>query len=278
MLCKLWMGRKAFLIEFSRCKALLAKQECDWLTPEDRTVLGSISCGERSENDLGPDHRVRNAMEQFKDKAWKEIRRQVLRRFGLGYFEALAWEVTIDALRNAPGRWNVNPGYLDSFLPDYCEAVLDGKPPPDEELAQDLQELDQAGFTEKLLRILRDKCPGESEALGLPTTTGNRASASEGGWKDTPTQQANESQASTEGLPAQSKRRTTADWLGKALITIRDHPEWSDNRIAKEVDVSHTTLIRSKEYQRAAGIARDGGNPPKGYKNAETSEMDTWTA
>jgi len=49
------------------------------------------------------------------------------------------------------------------------------------------------------------------------------------------------------------------EWLARAMILVRDHPEWSDRRIAQETGVDPGTLSRSAEYQVAAKIARESG-------------------
>ena len=46
------------------------------------------------------------------------------------------------------------------------------------------------------------------------------------------------------------------EWLARALLLVRDHPEWSDAAIARNVGKHASTLCRSKEYQAAAGMAR----------------------
>jgi hypothetical protein len=45
-------------------------------------------------------------------------------------------------------------------------------------------------------------------------------------------------------------------WLGAAMLTVRDHPEWSDAAIASAVGVNKSQLSRSREYRVAASLAR----------------------
>jgi hypothetical protein len=40
------------------------------------------------------------------------------------------------------------------------------------------------------------------------------------------------------------------------MLTVRDHPDWTDGRVAKEVGCAGSTLSRSAQYQRAAAVAR----------------------
>ena len=53
-----------------------------------------------------------------------------------------------------------------------------------------------------------------------------------------------------------SQREKHADWLAKAMLLVRDHPEWSDRTIAGKVSRHPSTLSRSREYQAAAAMAR----------------------
>lgn len=61
--------------------------------------------------------------------------------------------------------------------------------------------------------------------------------------------------ASNENSPKRKDK-----WLANAMLHLRDHPDWSDRKIAREVGKAPSTLSRSKEYKAAAAIARDGWN------------------
>lgn len=54
----------------------------------------------------------------------------------------------------------------------------------------------------------------------------------------------------------EARKRRPGEWLALAMLTIREHPEWSDRQVAKEIGVNHSTLSRSKEFQAAAVLAR----------------------
>jgi hypothetical protein len=57
--------------------------------------------------------------------------------------------------------------------------------------------------------------------------------------------------------PADTMKATRkVEWLAKAMLLVRDHPELSDAQIAKRVGKHRSTLTRSPEYQRAAETAR----------------------
>ena len=53
-----------------------------------------------------------------------------------------------------------------------------------------------------------------------------------------------------------NKNVERAKWLGQALLHVRDHPDWSDAKIAREVGKHPSTLSRDKTYQAAAAMAR----------------------
>jgi len=52
-------------------------------------------------------------------------------------------------------------------------------------------------------------------------------------------------------------RENRATWLADALLLVREYPEWSDAKIAREVNVHRTTLCRCPEYRTAASMARE---------------------
>ncbi|MFN5944959.1 MAG: hypothetical protein ACK5ZG_14805 [Phycisphaerae bacterium] len=56
--------------------------------------------------------------------------------------------------------------------------------------------------------------------------------------------------------PKRTRRERTALWLANAMLTVRDHPEWSDASIADSVGIDKSRLSRSPEYQKAAQMAR----------------------
>ena len=45
-------------------------------------------------------------------------------------------------------------------------------------------------------------------------------------------------------------------WLANAMLLVKEHPEWSDTKIARTVGKSPSTLSRSTEFQTAANMAR----------------------
>ena len=66
---------------------------------------------------------------------------------------------------------------------------------------------------------------------------------------------------------ARAKRK---EWLAEAMLLVRDHPDWSDAMIAREVGVSPSTLSRDETYRAAAGMARrQGGRVPRGHSTTD---------
>lgn len=58
-----------------------------------------------------------------------------------------------------------------------------------------------------------------------------------------------------------TRRERRAKWLAEAMLTVRDHPEWSDATIAEQVGIDKSRLSRSPEYQAAARMARSSRMP-----------------
>jgi hypothetical protein len=92
---------------------------------------------------------------------------------------------------------------------------------------------------------------------------GRTLEASEAGDLD---REATSKQRSSTAQPKRGK----GQWLGEALILLRDHPEWTDARIARECGVDRSRLSRSKEFKKAAGLARGRkADLPRGEKTAD---------
>lgn len=52
------------------------------------------------------------------------------------------------------------------------------------------------------------------------------------------------------------KSELRAEWLAKAMLLVRDHPDWSDAEIARQVGKDKSTLSRSREFRAAAAMVR----------------------
>jgi len=61
--------------------------------------------------------------------------------------------------------------------------------------------------------------------------------------------------------PKTTRRERRAKWLAEAMLTVRDHPEWSDATIAERAGIDKSRLSRSPEYQAAARMARTPKTP-----------------
>jgi hypothetical protein len=67
--------------------------------------------------------------------------------------------------------------------------------------------------------------------------------------------------------------------LAKAMILVKDHPDWSDRYIAQQAGYkSHTPLVRSAIYQVAAAMARgQKADMPHGAKSGESGDLEAWS-
>lgn len=77
--------------------------------------------------------------------------------------------------------------------------------------------------------------------------------------------------------PISVKKRAKAEWLGQALMVLKDNPGWSNARIAREADVHPSTLSKCETFRTAAKTARDqGARIPRGAKDRETGTVEAW--
>lgn len=61
--------------------------------------------------------------------------------------------------------------------------------------------------------------------------------------------------------PKPTRRERALKWLAEAMLLVRDHPEWSDAKIADQVEIDKSRLSRSREYRAAARMARTPKTP-----------------
>jgi hypothetical protein len=57
----------------------------------------------------------------------------------------------------------------------------------------------------------------------------------------------------------------------RALLVLKDHPDWSVERIASEVGCAFQTLNRNKVFRKAFDEAHQGEPPPKGFRRFDRS-------
>lgn len=80
-----------------------------------------------------------------------------------------------------------------------------------------------------------------------------------------------------QGEPAGKDSIPKYQWLAGAMLFVKEHPEWSDRKIASEVGKHHSTLSRSPQYQLAAALARGQKTYlPAGEKNGDTGDIEAW--
>ena len=73
--------------------------------------------------------------------------------------------------------------------------------------------------------------------------------------------------ASVEGEEAGRNQKA---WLAEAMVLVESSPNLSNAEIARQVNVSGSTLSRSRAYKTAAGLARAQGTRPKlGYRDRD---------
>jgi hypothetical protein len=66
------------------------------------------------------------------------------------------------------------------------------------------------------------------------------------------------------------------EWLARAMLQVKEHPEWSNARIARHVGIDPSGLSRSPEFRAAAGFARRKGSTPRSghVKRADKHSSD----
>lgn len=57
-------------------------------------------------------------------------------------------------------------------------------------------------------------------------------------------------------VPSKANRKDQYEWLARAMLHVKDHPDWSDAEIARKTGVDKGTLSRNKTYKNAAESAR----------------------
>lgn len=70
------------------------------------------------------------------------------------------------------------------------------------------------------------------------------------------------------------ERKPPGAWLGTALILRKNHPDWSNAKIAREVGVDPSTLSRNDTYQNASAMSAGRKDDiPAGVQNKQTGEF-----
>lgn len=67
------------------------------------------------------------------------------------------------------------------------------------------------------------------------------------------------------------RRRKREEWIGHALMLLKDHPEWPDRKIADEAGISAASLCRCEEFKLLRRQFRDG-SLKKGHRNVELDD------
>lgn len=84
-----------------------------------------------------------------------------------------------------------------------------------------------------------------------------------------------DSNAPTSTKPEAAKTSTSKK--ARALASLVDHPDWTDEQIAQAAGCHVKSLYRWKDYARARELLRRGrGNVPRGSKDSETGDVEAW--
>lgn len=78
-----------------------------------------------------------------------------------------------------------------------------------------------------------------------------------------------------------SRKERRMEWLAKAMLLVREHPEWPNAKIAQNVGVDPAQLTKKRcpEFHAAAALARDG-TPRRGHvtfdRDSRTSDVEAY--
>lgn len=76
---------------------------------------------------------------------------------------------------------------------------------------------------------------------------------------------------------AEATQKETMSKAARALVVLKDHPNWSNTDIAKAAGVHPKSLSRMKDFCKARKILKTGkSNIPNGSKDAETGDLEAW--
>jgi hypothetical protein len=162
-------------------------------------------------------------------------------------FYARAWRALVEVIGHEnPARFpDPTPGAEVTHDPDVYRRVPDVDP--------------RAGIRREA-RVSAIAARIISEHLRASDHGSRGADAGDGNAKP-PAALASGPHSSPSGKPKPTRRERRAKWLAEAMLTVRDHPEWSDAAIAARAGINKSRLSRSPEYQAAARMARAPKTP-----------------
>jgi hypothetical protein len=107
----------------------------------------------------------------------------------------------------------------------------------------------------------------KSEQGRLQRQTIAAATIADGGQQPASKPRGNDAAAErTEVTRAATQAAKRTEWLARALLLVRDHPDWPDAEIARKVGRDKSVLSRDETYQTAAQMARARTTDlPKGH-------------
>lgn len=155
------------------------------------------------------------------------------------------------------------PGRLDTFIYRFFE----GGDTKRGAIRRMLDRIVVNGWADELFGDLRECYSIEAVQFGVPEPADDLAEA---------TMKAGSETAGADSAD-KTKRVPKIEWLARAMLLVREHPDWSDREIARTIKKSHTTLLRSPEFQAAAAMARgEKTDLPQGFKDSKTREIDAY--
>jgi hypothetical protein len=121
------------------------------------------------------------------------------------------------------------------------------------------------GTNEKLVELgsrLSDKVTEDAtDQSGSPA--GTPVEKLGDGLADNLTEDATDQSGSPAG--ARVKKPAREEWLVKAMLLVKKHPNWSDAAVAREVGVHPGTLSRAEEYKKMAQMQRNERSVRRGH-------------
>lgn len=222
------------------------------LTPEEKLALEQVHRGELLFDNIRTMRQGelctlvlmhRNAAEDQLNREW-DGRPEILR----------AWEEAV--LPTLTGSLQVPVGDVEERLRSYCADVYLGVLSKADDFSAEIARLDGEPVKDRIIRDLCENYPNVAaeleKAAGIPVQSASDPSGQgEAGGKA--------------GSPDKEQKPPTKryEWLAKALLLRKEHPDWSTSRIANEVGVHRCTLSRSPEYRMAKEVAKQ--QPTRGH-------------
>jgi len=160
--------------------ARLVIQDRGDLSDEQKSLLEAIASGERGVTDSPEDVEVGNLIGGMRGRAEHDLRKQDANRLGKPYYRAPIWDFALERLEKVlcplmelHGRYIGGDRFFPWAVGEYCKAIINLDGLDDDPFAQEVEGLDQDGFTDKFCRTLCHEYPDEMKKLGLASPNSN---------------------------------------------------------------------------------------------------------